>query len=832
MGTLWQDIKYGFRRLAKSPGFTAVVVLMLALGIGVNSALFCVIHVALIRPLPYPEPDRLVQVQSTVTSPGKPVAHIPVWSYPRFELLRDHNQVFGRIAACASDTMTLTQSGEPERVGAELVSADYFPLLGLEPQRGRVFEEQEDRTTGAHPVAVISDSIWRRHFGARADAIGKTMCLNKTHLTIIGVLPAWFRGQFGSADVWVPITMAPIVQDNPERLMRPTTMWHQVLARLSSGVSLEAAQAALAPLDKEIEKACPMPNQTDAWNTSLVPLQKAHTDPVIRRSLLVLSTGVGFVLLIVCVNIAGLLLARGIAREGEITTRMALGATRTQVVRQLLIENLVLSISGGLLALLFARWGLDLMIAFEPARSYQSFSQYARLPDFADIRLDLPALFFNFLLALTCGVAFSLVPALRTAHRALAPSVRGASGPSPLGAWSGWRLCRARGLLVVGQTALAIVLLVGAGLMVRSLVRLTTTEIGFEPNSLLTLRVDKPQGLSADAWGALVQEIEQRIAALPDVKSVCFANAAPLSGSYDRSFMRLPQPGSEGGQADVFIGVHKASPGYLRTLQVPLVAGRWFTEEDGNGAKRVAVINEALARRYWPGTNPLGQPLDLSMAIAPEYTPVEIVGVVGDVKYDDLAAQIGNDVYVPCLQSGYPGYFLIVRTARDPLSTVTAVRRVVATADRDLPVHQVMTMEQCIADSTSHTKFIAVLLVLFALLALVLAVTGLYALVAHSVAQRTREIGIRMALGARSVEVLCLMLRQGMQLVAAGSLIGLAAALVLTRFIQSLLYEVSAADPLTFAVVIFLLALAALAACYLPARRAARIDPMTALRCE
>jgi predicted permease len=832
MTSLWQDLRYAFRVLRRSPGFAVTVVLTLALGIGVNSALFSVIHNVLLKPLPYPHPERLVQAQWTVTTPGKPVEVFPVWSYPQFELLRGHNRIFSQVAACADDSLTLTQGGDPERVGAELVSASYFSLLGLKAQLGRVFEEQEDRTPGAQPVAVLSDGLWRRRFGGQADVLGKTVCLNKTYLTVVGVLPGWFKGQRGAAEVWAPITMAPILQGNPQRLTRAATLWHQVLGRLNPDLGLAAAQAAVVPLQKEIETVYPMSDQTSTWDIRLAALQKANTDPALQRSLLVLWAAVGFVLLITCVNIGGLLLARSIARRPEVMTRMALGATRAQVIRQLLIESLVLSIGAGVLALLFAHEGIRLMAAFGPAASQGFHARYVRLSDFGTIGLEAPVLFFNFVLALLCGVLFGLVPALRTTRRSLALSLRGTTEPAPAGSWSGLRLCQGRGLLVVGQTALAIVLLVGAGLMLRSFVRLMTTKIGFEPAGLLTLQVTAPPGLSGGAWGSAVQQIEQRVASMPGVQSVCAADATPLSGSFDRSIVMLRQPGSENGPAEVPIGVHRTSPGYLRTLQVRLLAGRWFTERDIAGVKRVVVINETMARRYWPGADPVGQSLDLGLAIEPGYAPVEIVGVVGDVKYDDMAAQFGNDIYVPYLQSGYPVYYLTVRTAGDPLSQVAAVRRAVTAVERELPISDVMTMAQRMANSTSRTRFIALLLALFAALALVLAVTGLYGLIAYSVAQRTREIGIRMALGARPAQVLRRTLGQGLALMALGGVLGVAAAFGLARLLRSLLYEVSAADPWTFVAVVLVLALAALVASYIPARRAARIDPMTALRYE
>lgn len=832
MTILVNDVKYGVRMFGRKPGFACAVMLTLGLGIGINSALFSVIYTVLLKPLPYAEPDRLIQVESTIASPGKPTTVIAEWSYPRFELFREHNRVFESIAACAHHTLTITQNGEPDRVEAELVSADYFPILGLKPQLGRVFEAQEDRMPGSNPVAVISHGLWQHRFGGQTDMIGKTVCLNKVHLTVIGIMPAWFRGQLGSTDVWVPIVMTPVLQNDPERLTRPMTMWHRVIGRLNPGISLSAAQAAIAPLEKEIKQIYPMRDQASTWGIQLTSLQKANTDPGLRRSLLVLFGAVGFVLVIACVNVASLLLARGMSRDSEIMTRMALGATRTRIVRQLLVENLVLSIGAGVFALFLAHWGIALMAVLRPADNLESFARSVQLPDFGEIRLGIPVLLFNFILALACVAAFGLVPALRTTRRSLASSLRGSTEFAPVGAWSSLRLCRARSLLVVWQTALALVLLTGAGLMMRSFARLINTEIGFEPGHLLTMRINKPQGLDGNAWGHLVQQIEQRITSISAVKSACVANAAPLSGTYDRSIMPLQVPGPQGGRTDVFIGIHKTSPGYLNTLQVPLLAGRWFTEQDIDGAKRVAVINAATAQKYFSGTDPVGRQVDLSMAISPDYKPVEIVGVVGDVKYDGMSAEIGSNVYVPCLQSGYPGYFLIVRTVGDPMSMASAVRSVVTSLDRDLPVTNMMTMKQRIADSVSRTRFIAVLLGLFAGLALLLAVIGLYGLMACSVVRRTREFGIRIALGACPADVLRLTLCEGIRLLAVGGIVGLTASFALTRLLQGLLYEVSSVDPLTFAIVLLLLALVGILACYIPARRAAKANPMEALRYE
>ena len=831
MGMIWQDVRYSLRRLIKSPGFTVAVVLTLALGIGFNSALFSMIHMVLIKPLPYPDGHRLVQLQTVVTAPGKPTEILKVWSYPYFERLREHGRVFSQIAACADDTLTLTQGDTPERVEAELVSASYFSLLGLKPQLGRVFEEQEDRTPGAHPVAVISDGLRRRCFGSQADVIGKTICLNKTYLTVVGVLPAWFKGQLGSADVWAPITMAPILQGSPERLTRPFTMWHQVLACLDradqsgggargDGLSGKADRdrLSLAGSDERLGHPFGFPAEGE-YGPGHSPLpagvaggcgvRPADHLRQYRRP----AAGTGRL------PPRGDRDSHGLGCNARTNRPPVAGRERGFVRRSRGAGAVVCPRRSRPAGGLPTGRGPGIPCPICPAAGLRrNWAQHARAAlQFRPRRW----------LAESSSASFRLCRPRADRWRRRREERRTSA---PTGARPG--LCQAHSVLVVGQTALAIVLLVGAGLTLRSFVRLMTTRVGFEPADLLTFQVTAPQGLSQEAWSSAVEQVEQRIASISGVQSVCVADATPLSGTYDHSLLPLRQAGSENGGTTVSIGVHRASPGYIRALRVPLVAGRWFTEQDTDGARRVVVINETMARRYWPATDPVGQSLDLEMAMGPGYTPVEIVGVVADVKYDDMAAQFDNDIYVPYLQSGYPCYYVAVRTAGDPLSMVGAVRQAVTSVSRELPVSDVMTMSQRIANSTSRTRFIAVLLVLFAVLALVLAVTGLYGLIAYSIAQRTREIGIRMALGARSSQVLRLTLCQGMGLVIVGTILGVAAALALTRLLQSLLYEVSAADPLAFVAATSLLILAALVACCVPAWRAARIDPMAALRCE
>jgi len=629
----------------------------------------------------------------------------------------------------------------------------------------------------------------------------------------------------------MPITLTPTLAGDVPRLDRPFTMWHRVLARLQPEMDLAAARASLDGLERQLESALPVSSEKEKYGLAVVPFKEAATDPVMGRSLWVLAGAVGFVLLIACVNVANLQLARGSSRQRELALRLALGATRGRLARQLLAENLVLAAVAGLVALLFANWAVNAMSALQPADNSGLHWQFARLPDFGAIHLGGPILAFNFGIALGCGVIFGLLPGWPATRGALGPAFRG-SGGGPSGSTRGLGLRRAHGLLVAAETALALMLLAGAGLMVHSFARLTRTQLGFDPGHLLTFRLDQPRGSSEAASRLFFQQVLERVRALPGVESACLANAAPLSSSFDRSFMNVQAGGKDGGPVEAFIGLHLAGPEYVETLRVPLLRGRWFAERDRQGTPAVAVVDEAAAGKYWAGRDPVGQRIDLSPALGPEFPAAEVVGVIGNVKYDQVAADMAPNVYLSYQQSSYPGYFVILRSTGDPLALADAVRAAVTGVRSNVPVYDLLTMEQRIANSTSRDKFNMLLLLAFAVLALVLAAVGLYGVLAYSVTQRTREIGIRMALGARTGDVLRLIVKQGLRLVLAGSLLGLAGALALTRLLRSLLFGVSSTDPLTFVTVPVLLAAVAVLACWLPARRAAKVDPVEALRFE
>ena len=822
---LWHDARYGARVLLRSRGPALVAVVALALGIGANTAIFSVVNSLLLRPLPYRQPDQLVKAYQSAPDPSKGM--LPsVWSYPRFEILRGESRSFASVAGYTQNQYNLTGTGEPERLQVEMVSASYFPLLGVEAAAGRTFTADEDGAAGANRAALLSHGLWQRRFGGDPKAVGQTIELDRRAFTVVGVLPPGFRGQTGTADAWVTMAAAPLLR-YPKILTNANNAWFQVVARLSDGVTAEEAQAEMAAVSASLERQHPGPRQTvqpGARVVTLVPLQAAKLDPAVKKSFLILLAAVGLVLLIACANVANLLLARGVARRREFAVRAALGAGRGRLVRQLLTESLLLSLAAGALGVLVAFWGVDLIKQFRPSDDAQFWSAYTRAFDFFQIDLDARVLAFNFLLALLTGLLFGLLPALQSSRADLNHALKEGAGGTPSG-FHRLRRLNSRGLLIVSEVALSLVLLAGAGLMLKSLSRLHAVGLGFDPENVLTMAAP-----SRDAKPEFYEQLLARVAALPGVEAAGLGSTAPLLGHASMTSMEIE--GRGGGEAGV--GLHSVSPGYFEALRIPLVRGRVFTERDRAGAPRVALINQTAAAQLFPGEDPLGQRIKPSMT--PEYETdeksVEIVGVVGDARYGRLEGAVEPDIYLPAWQPTDAAQTLVLRASADPAGVVSAVRREVLSLDKNVPLASVRTMGARVSEVTSRARFITLLLGVFAGLALLLAAVGIYGVVAYTVTARSREVGIRIALGARAGDVLRLVLLDGLPLVAAGLAAGLLAAWAAARVLRSQLYEVSASDPLVFAGVTALLAGVALLASLVPARRATKVDPVTVLRAE
>jgi putative ABC transport system permease protein len=800
--------------LRKSPGFTAVAVMSLALGIGINTSLFSVTNAALWKSLPYKEADRLMMVYQTMANKSGATEKMQ-WSYPRFEALRDRSESFETLAAYCEREMTITDTDNPERVAVEIVSATYFPLLGIGADRGRVFLPEEDKAEGASPVALVSHDLWRGRFGSDENLIGQTVSINKVPLTVVGVMPRGFRGQSSKVDVWTHMMMAPQLFGIPKRLKQPGAFWHDVIGRLRPDVSPEQAQAEIDLSQRKIDETVPSFGMTLGAN--VVSLRDARIDPSMRTSLLVLLAAVGFVLLIACVNIANLLMSRGAARQKEIAIKLALGAGRGRLARQLLTESILLSVLGGLAGLIVALWSNELLVALKPAPAPGFWSRNFQSFDPNTVGLDGQVLAFNLLLSVFTGVLFGLVPALQSSRADLT----GALKEGPARQAGGFRRLSARSFLVVAEVALALVLLAGAGLMIRSFVRLQSVETGFDSKNTLTFRADFQKATD-------YKELLDRLTAIPGVESASVATTAPLSSESAGSLMTIE------GRADEKYGVsnHSIGPDYFKVLRVPLRRGRFFDEGDREGARRVAIINETAARRIWPDEDPLGKRINLSVGWQPENDLAEIIGIVGDVKYGRVEEAAGHDIYLSYLQPTEPSSVVFVRTASDPSRLVAAARKEVLSINKNSPLYDVKTMYERAAEATSKTRFNAMLLGLFAAIAMLLSAIGIYGVMSHAVAGRTQEIGIRMALGARPGDVMRLVMADALGLTMAGLVLGLAGAFAATRLLASQLYGVAATDSLTFVVVTGILGGVALLASYVPARRAMRVDPMVALRYE
>jgi putative ABC transport system permease protein len=807
METLWQDLRFGFRQLLSKPGFALIAVLSLALGIGANTAIFSLVDAVLLRPLPFRAPERLVMVWEDAAKIGFPRNTPAPANYADWKA---QNQVFEDMAALRWGSYNLTDEGEPERVEAQAVTANFFPLLGVTPVLGRVFTPEEDQP-GQNTVVLLSYGLWQRRFGGDPALVGKELLLDGQKRSVIGVMPPGFQFLAKETGLWVPMAFSP------QELANRGGHYLTVVARMKPGVALAQARADMATIMQRINRDNPV--HGFEIGSAVISLREQLAGDV-RPALLVLFVAVGFVLLIACANIANLLLARGAARYREIAVRTALGAGRKRIVRQLLTESVLLAVTGGVAGLLFAWLSFSFLKQIIPDSMALN----------AGVKIDATIFGFTLLLSLLTGVVFGLAPALQAAKVDLNEALKQSGGRTGTG--TGHR--RLRGALVVIEVALALVLLVGAGLLIQTFLRLRALDIGVNPENVLTLRTTLPRNRYGELpkRAAFYQQVLERVRALPGVVSAGYTTAVPLTwkgGTNGFSIEgREPKPGQDANS-------RQASVGYLETMGIKLRQGRFFDDHDDTQAQPVSIINELMARQYWPGESALGKRFKLGPPDSPRPW-VTVVGVIGDVKEMGLEAPPKAEMFFPYLQQPDTLWNmprdLTVRTTGDPLSLAASVRQAVWSVDRIQPVSNIRTMDDILSEEVAQRRIGMTLLVAFAALALLLASLGIYGVMSYAVTQRTQEIGIRMALGAGRPAVLLMVLADGLRLAGAGVALGLGVSFALTRLMTGLLFGVSASDPRTLVGVTLLLTAVALLACYLPARRATKVDPMIALRYE
>ena len=795
-----QDVRYALRMLLKKPGFTAIALITLALGIGANTAIFSVINTVLLKTLPYKDGgerlvavwDRLKQVDQVELSPND------------ITDFRERSHSFAQMAASERANLNLTGDGEPVRLEGQAVTANLFPILGVEPLLGRTFTAAEDRDSAR--LAVLSYGLWQRQFGGKGDLVGKAILLDGKTFEVIGVMPAEFQFpppgmNYAPGEIWVPRSLETEKLRDAHNLL--------TIGQLESGVTFAQARAEMEGLAKQRQ----LEDSRREGSVNLIPLQ-AQIGRGLRPSLLMLAGAVAFVLLIACANVANLLLASASAREKEIALRLALGARRRRIIRQLLTESLLLSLAGGGLGLLLATWGTEAIRVLGATQ----------IPRADQLKVDGAVMVFTLLLAVLTGAIFGLAPALQATRVDLNSTLKegGRSGGS-----AGRH--RLRSALVVAEVALSLVLLVGAGLLIKSFWRLLNVDPGFDPRSLLSVELSlKSDRYKDDSQSSsFYQQLLDRVASLPGVQSAAIVNHPPFSGRRGINVFKIEgKPEPRGLDDTPLADFRVVSPDYFRMMNVPLLQGRDFTASDGKSAPQVAMVNRAFIDRYCPGEDLLGRRLNVD----DEW--MTVIGVAGDIRQSGLDQEAAPHVYACYLQGPQRRSGLLLRTSVAPLSLVAAVREQVNGIDAEQPIYNIHTMEELIAASNSARRLNLVLLAVFAFTALALAAVGIYGVIAYSVAQRTREIGIRRALGAQSSDVLKLIVKQGMMPVAGGMAAGIAGAIALTRVMANLLFGVSATDPLTFATIVLILTAVAVLACWIPARRATKVDPGIALRYE
>ena len=818
MENLLKDLRYAFRSLVKRPGFTIVTILTLALGIGINTTVFSLANAVFLRQLPVASPQNLVWIFSDRDNPT---------SYPEYLEYQQQTDLFDGVMAYQWVGLNLGSNGQSERVEGTLVSGNYFDVLGVKAELGRTFLPDEDKTSTA--VAVISHNLWQRRFNGDANVLGKSLVLNDVQFTIVGVAPHDFVGaeEAFPRQIWIPLMMQASVRPGPAGAANASSTLDNrnvrnldVMARLKHGVTLRQAQAGMNVVASRLAQNYPESNR----NFRIALYTAGNGRPVFRAMLKpvtqILLGVVGLVLLITCANVANLLLARAARRRKEVAIRLTLGATRTRLIRQLLTESILLAVMGGVAGLILNLWLLNLLTALKPA---------VPLPVNVEFHTDWRVLSFTLLLSVLAGIIFGLVPALQASKHDLVPALKDQS--QQLG--DRRRTFSLRNALVIGQVALSIVVLIGAGLFLRSLSHARAINPGFEAEHILTLSFNTAaQKYEATKAAQFYQQLSNRVQALPGVQSVSLAQSAPLSYFYSPAFgSAVFVEGHEPAQGEnpPFAGNNTIGPNFFSTLGVPLLSGREFTDRDREGAPRVAIVNETLARNLFPNTDPIGQRLRVLLRPPSSW---EIVGVVKDSKYRSLGEDPTPYIFLPYLQNPQPAMALHVRTSGNPTEVAAAVRRQVQALDPNLPAFNVMSLADNMDISLLPARFGAVLLGVFAFLALLIASIGIYGVMSYGVSERTHEMGIRMALGARSRDVLRLVISQGMWVALIGVVIGAGLALALTRVVKSYLYDVSVTDPLTFGGIALLLMGVALLACYVPARRATKVDPLEALRYE
>jgi predicted permease len=811
MTSFWQDVRYSMRMIAKAPGFAVIVILTLALGIGANTAIFSVVNAVLLAPLPYNQPDKLVMVWSKNDSKGYQTSPASGGDYGEW---KSQNSVFDGMAASSDRLYTLTGAGEPEDVVGYKFSADYFRLLGTRPELGRTFLDEEDRA-GGPDVVVLGNAIWRRTFHGDPNIVGKSITLTGKAFTVVGVMPASFRYP-SLVELWTPLNLpASFLSNYDETPLR-------VLARLKPGVTLKQAQSQMDALQQRIAQEHP---QSDAGNgVNLIPLREQIAGDV-KMPLLILLGAVGFVLLITCANIGSLMLARAAGRRKEIAIRTALGASRARLIRQFLTESLLLSLAGGALGLLFASGTTSFLLAIFPNNIAN-----LNIPQVTSISTDARVFSFTLLAALLTGVLFGLAPVLGLKAASSGVGLKETSRSTTASSAES----RFRGLLVISEFALALVLLIGAGLLITSFRNLLRGNLGFDADHILSAQLflstaeyppDKPEKRVE-----FVNDAMQRIRQLPGVESVGAAGFMPLSGFWGEADFTVqgqpePAPGQKPSAKSDLV-----TPDYFRAMGIPLLKGRAFTEQDRMGAAQVVIINETLARKEFGSQNPIGRQLNFGDSKKADLW--EVVGVVNDIHDFGLEEKVRGNVFRPFAQVTLPVVAFVVRTSGRPSSLTSGVEQAIWLVEKDQPIYKIIGVDQLADESLGLRRVSSILLGAFSALALLLASLGIYGVTAFSVAQRTHEIGVRMALGAQPDSVLKMVMGYGMRIVVVGIAIGLAGAFALARLVASLLYGVKPTDVMTFIFTSLLLAFIALVACYIPARRAMRVDPMVALRHE